>query len=871
MKIRTKLLILLISLSLIPIGIGGLFSLWDSEEHLKKQIGENSLELARLMLRRVSEHFYAEIEDLRRFTLSDALDDTPSGDRDGRVKRFVCDLAEQDEGYRYAICLDVNGKAVASSTDGLAKEEFFEDSGFQKALENQSSIQGPFPDVETGVTDLILTIPIKREGAGIIGVLRVSHEWDSVRESLLSMKIHGREQDVANHIMLVNKQGLTISCYDKKEMFRSRVAEEGLFSYRNAGEEKEGYLLETSEHGLPSFSAYTYTKPREGMPSLRWRLILNQDPEIALASVRSLARRFVVLMIALAGLACVVSIVLCRLIINRILSVSTAAEAVGNNDFTQVVPVQADDEIGTLATSFNMMTGKLRQSMEELIKEKNKLMAVVNATQCGFTIQDRDYNIIFQNDHLKNTFGERTGEKCYRVYEGKEDVCEGCPVEMAFADGKHHKSIRNVEMPSGETGIWDNSAYPIRDANGEITSCLELAKEITEERHQEERYHQAEKMAAIGELAGGIAHDFNNQLTCISGYAQILLKRLDDEDLRTCAENIYSSAKSSADLTTQLLTFSRKGNNVCEPVDLHKVINEVMGLLQHSADKRIKVKHHMDASASTTTGDSTQLQNALLNLALNACDAMPKSGELVFSTKTVKLDEDYCRKQVFDVAPGKYIRLSVRDSGVGMNPEVRKRIFEPFFTTKKIGEGTGMGLAAVYGTVKLHHGCITVESEPGRGSLFSLYFPMTESFAQEKTVCEERAASNGTARILLVDDEERVRNLTAGLLKEMNHKVTTSKDGVDAVDQYRKSWEHIDLVILDMAMPRMNGRDAFLAMREINPDIKVLVSSGFSKEIEMQRMLSEGALGFLRKPYGIDELYHKVDEVLFCRNGRAQE
>jgi len=273
---------------------------------------------------------------------------------------------------------------------------------------------------------------------------------------------------------------------------------------------------------------------------------------------------------------------------------------------------------------------------------------------------------------------------------------------------------------------------PCRDDHGDVVGVIGIGVDVTElknaedtRRDLEDRLRQAEKMQALGELAGGIAHDFNNQLAGIMGYAEMIRKRVtDDERLTRYAETILKVSRRSSSLVAQLLAFARKGKRRPLDIDVHELLGEVITLLERSIDGRIKIKRMFCPGAPAVTGDPTQLQNALLNLAINARDAMPEGGRLTFATKIVDLDEDYCCNHTYEITPGRYVRIAVSDTGIGMDAETQKRIFEPFFTTKEAGKGTGMGLAAVYGAVKNHDGSINVASEPARGATFNVYLPL---------------------------------------------------------------------------------------------------------------------------------------------------
>lgn len=386
-------------------------------------------------------------------------------------------------------------------------------------------------------------------------------------------------------------------------------------------------------------------------------------------------------------------------------------------------------------------------------------------------------------------------------------------------------------------------------------------RDITEHRQMEEQLRQSEKMQAIGELAGGIAHDFNNQLTAVLGYADMLENRLKDEKLSKYATNIKKGARRAAELTKQLLAFSRKGKNLSVPVEMHKVLLEVIAILEHSIDKRIKIHQSLNARPAIAIGDPNQLQNAILNIALNARDAMDKAGELIFETDVVELDNDFCKEHPYEILPGTYLKISVTDNGCGMDDETQKHIFEPFYTTKGVGEGTGMGLASVYGTIRNHQGAISVHSDVGDGTTFNIYLPLGEDIRGKQEANRQSTPITGTARILLVDDEEMVRELAADMLRGIGYEVTVCKDGKEAVECYEKSWRETDLVILDMVMPEIGGLDTFIIMRGINPKIRSLLSSGYSHANEVQEVLDEGVMGFVQKPYDQVELSERVAQV----------
>lgn len=412
----------------------------------------------------------------------------------------------------------------------------------------------------------------------------------------------------------------------------------------------------------------------------------------------------------------------------------------------------------------------------------------------------------------------------------------------------HHKDGSWVWIHARGTFI----AHDTATASGRIVGTH---TNISDRKNMEEQLRQSEKMQAIGQLAGGIAHDFNNQLSAILGYGEMLLGLVEkDERLARYARVVVASANHSADLTKKLLAFSRKGKSVNTLVDIHEVINEVCTLLERSIDKSVSLHHEFEAAPATVIGDAGLLQNALLNLGLNARDAMPKGGELTFHTEIIILTRQNIASHHIEVDPGEYLRINVSDTGTGMDKATINRIFEPFFTTKPEGKGTGMGLPAVYGTAKEHQGGITVTSELDHGTTFSLFLPLYRKHLDIKETKPKPIAVTGTGRILIIDDEEMVRELLCDFCTNFGYDVSVAASADDGIQIFRKNPESFDLVILDMSMPVKDGYQTFLELREIYPDVQVLILSGYSEGDNISHMLELGAYAHISKPVGRVEL-----------------
>ena len=379
-----------------------------------------------------------------------------------------------------------------------------------------------------------------------------------------------------------------------------------------------------------------------------------------------------------------------------------------------------------------------------------------------------------------------------------------------------------------------------------------------ESRRLQDQLIQAQKMEAIGHLAGGIAHDFNNLLTGILGYASLVsLKAGLDPEVAKAAGIIQLSAERASQLTAQLLGFAERGKNLNVPVELGRVVASVAGVLERTQEPRIRIVTSLHPGGGCVPGDPSQLDQVVMNLAINACEAMPQGGQLKITTEPVTLDEAFCWEREW-MSPGKYLLLEVSDTGGGISAENLERIFDPFFTTKTQGKGTGLGLSMVFGIVKNHGGCVDVRSEAGAGSVFRVFLPESpEGGLQEKAVMDS-ALPRGRGRILLVDDQEPVREVAKDMLEALGYDVITAADGLEGVSRYRDLWREIDLVVLDMVMPNMSGGDCFRRMKEINPKARVVLSSGYSMDGSIQVVMNEGILAFIQKPYRLEELSRVV-------------
>lgn len=423
-------------------------------------------------------------------------------------------------------------------------------------------------------------------------------------------------------------------------------------------------------------------------------------------------------------------------------------------------------------------------------------------------------------------------------------------------EGEFHNRKKNGEL------YWENAVItPIQNNKELIKNFVAIKTDITEKKKMEEQLRQSQKMDAIGQLAGGVAHDFNNMLSGIMGSAELILYKVgDNQKLSKYTNLIIDSCSQAAELTQKLLYFSHKEELVCELFDIHDSIKQIYSMLYRSIDKRIELKFIKKAENSMIKGDQSQIQNAILNFGLNSRDAMPDGGELIFATANVDIETVDIDPEL-NIKPGKYIEIDITDTGSGINEEVKSRIFDPFFTTKGLGKGTGLGLSVAYNTIKVNRGFIKLYSEIGIGTVMKVFLPVVFDRVSKAKRKKEKPVS-GHGLVLVVDDESSIRFVVGEMLIELGYDPLFAANGEECVKLYKEKGSHIDLVILDMIMPKMNGKDVFYKLKAINPSVKVLISSGFTQDIHSNKLIEDGASDFIKKPYKQLELSKKVGGIL---------
>jgi two-component system, cell cycle sensor histidine kinase and response regulator CckA len=497
-----------------------------------------------------------------------------------------------------------------------------------------------------------------------------------------------------------------------------------------------------------------------------------------------------------------------------------------------------------------------------------KLSRAVEQSGDLVIITDRDGVIEYVNPAFRALTGyssqEVLGRKPNLLKSGLQDRAYYKKLWETVVSGNVFRGVLANKKKNGELFYAEKSIAPVRDASGNITHFISNDRDITERRKLEAQLLQAQKMDAIGQLAGGVAHDFNNLLMVISSYAELSLDSLTPEHpLHQKLNEILKASQRAADLTRQLLAFSRKQIQSLQALDLNTVVQELERMLPRLIGEHIQVSLRKEKGLGRIQADPVQMEQIIINLATNARDAMRKGGTLLIETSNVHLDEGYVHRRPM-VPPGDYVLLSVSDSGEGIAPEHLSHIFEPFFTTKKEGEGTGLGLATVYGIVKQSGGFIWVYSEPGLGTTFKTYFPRLHAPGEnraEKSQAQEETPK-GSETILIVEDEDAVRSPACEFLRSCGYTVLEARDGREAISVAKNYNRTIHLMVTDVVMPHMGGGQAALELCTQRPELKVLYVSGYANPTLLQHGVSDLEPMFLQKPFTLRELARKIRQAL---------
>lgn len=571
-----------------------------------------------------------------------------------------------------------------------------------------------------------------------------------------------------------------------------------------------------------------------------------------------------------------------RTIVDSVTVLEDAVEIVGSGDLEHRITSITPDEIGHVASEFNKMTDRLQHTYGALARECSERIKaelfnrnIMDNIGEGLIVVNRDHQIILANRAFLIQTGKELdnviGHTCYEVTHSANIVCHEleleCLVKRVFETGEPLSSIHEHCDGDGRNFTVEAKAYPLRNDQNEVIAVIEIINDITEKLQNERQLRQSQKMEAIGTLASGIAHDFNNMLTPMLGYTELALIKMGEKEsvIAGYIENVSQAAMRARDLVRQILTFSRQGEQQQSIVRLDSILKEALKLIRSSLPSTIEIRQVIECK-SLVLADPTQIHQVIMNLCTNAYHAMEQGGVLGVVLQEADFPEG--EKTLGESkASGRFVALEISDTGCGMTQEIIDKIFEPFFTTKETGKGTGIGLSVVDGIVKSHGGWITVYSEPGVGSTFRVYLPACKDDVRESDSASTKDIVRGNNELIMyVDDEERIRHMAVEYLAEFGYRVETFANGEEALSELSKRPGEFALMISDMTMPLMNGKELVHKVRMLCPNLPIILCTGYSVLATSSDIKELGVQDYIQKPASILYMVRSIHRVLLNKS-----
>ncbi|MBU5612112.1 cache domain-containing protein [Geomonas azotofigens] len=754
------------------------------------------------------------------------------------------------------------GKLVAATPKGLnfiGMDFSFREYYKETVRRGTTYVSPPFASLQKQSRPIIMfTVPIfdqNRELAGILGGSIDLREQHFLR-SLASLKLGER-----GFLSLYDNRRNVLMHPDKRRVLR---------------QDPPG-TNEMLERALNGFQGTAESMTRTGIPVLRsvkrlqstgWVLAVSYPLDEAYAPVHAARNYFTAGSLAAALISLCLVWPFMQYLTRPLVSFTRHLEELPTKEnlAQKLAPVTSDDEIGQMARTFNRMLVELERSADFYLTLFENFPAMI--WRVGTDGQANYFNrtwLDFTGRPLEEELGDgwtsgihcEDQEYCLRTY--REAFVQRVPFQMQYrlrhVDGSYRWII---DMGRPFNGLDDKFA-------GYIGTCYDVTDRLQaeeERRALEHQLTQSQKMEAIGTLTGGIAHDFNNILTAIIGYSTMMQVQLEeDHPLQGKVSEILRASERAANLTRSLLAYSRKQVTNPAPVGLNAILLNLEVMLRRLIPEHIEFRMQLADEELSVLADSGQIEQVIMNLAVNARDAMANGGVLSIATDRIILDQDFVAAHGYGV-PGSYALITVADTGIGMDQKTRDRIFEPFFTTKEPGKGTGLGLAMVYGIVKQHSGFINCYSELGHGTVFRIYIPRIDQPTRSESVTVDESVHGGEETLLLVEDDAVIRGMVRELLQDFGYRVITAVDGVDAVEKFQGAGGNVAMIIMDVIMPRMNGRDAYQAISALSPGVKVIFMSGYTADIITDTLTMGDPRHFISKPIKINELLARVRELL---------
>lgn len=789
-------------------------------------------------------------------------------------------MASLSDSIEHAVLLDGSGRVLAS-TMGSESPAILVRDAFARALSGNLVILPPAEQRSKARMHMLIKAPVRNESGTPIRVLCLLVPFDRIQATVLNARVGmgGRFVLASEDGSILADSGLHLLTANFLDYYQTENNEwhiQGLVKGRDG------------KRFLGTMREIPIAREQAWQPA-SWRLISLQPQEEIIALVQDFQQMLLYAMVLGLVLTIALGHWLARGIARPVIAADVAARRAASGNYQVAVPVEGPRELQGLATSFNAMmeevknqqcalestvrerTETLVQSQQTLAETMALLRASFEATEQALLILDAEGVVLSANQRVIQMFAlseePLDGQNAEQIW----DLLENRFADAGDVEGRWHFFMRHVAAVGSEE--WQLAepnhrvlavyTAPVHDEQHRIVGRLWSFMDITEKRHMEHGLQQAQKMEAVGHLAGGVAHDFNNLLTTILGNLDLAAVEYDlEEGLGETLSEVRRAGERGARLVKQLLGFSRRGMLQMESCNIGSIVMEIVSLLERTIDPRIVIQMSLRDDLWSVVADTGQMHQVIMNMCINACDAMPDGGQLMISTGNHRVEETTVEGWQ-DIHAGEHVCIEIRDNGTGMPQQVQERIFEPFFTTKQPGKGTGLGLAMSFGIIKQHRGSILCESAPGEGTCFHVLLPRQVSYVPDHTEVVPPDAVGGTETILVIDDEPPVRLIAESILKRKGYRLISSSGGRKGVEICSDPSISIDLVLLDYTMPEISGRDAFKAIRAVRPDLPVVFCSGYPLDMDaIEREVGSRPDGFVQKPYHRETLAASMRKVL---------
>ncbi len=809
-------------------------------------------------------HFHFEL--IQSWAKMDVMQSLVINDNGSEINSFLENLQNsfEDFPFAYLICLNKEGKVVASTDSKLIDVDFSSSEMFKEVINGVPRVSKVGYVESMSRHSLAFSAPV-RFGNQPLGVLFGLSKWAVFVDFLKHVESEERFYN-KNKVVIANEQGVCLVFSDPELKLEKDVLEK-LAATKWAQSGREGYLTEKLASQPNLFTVFTSSTRFGDLPNLNIGLVNIEDKDKLFRSNYLKSLIFGVILINILIVLFLVSTFLSRKVTSPIEKIALETKRIAEGGSAEAIIYESKDEIGGLVDSFNRMADSLKQSKQDLSENEKKYMSLVNNIPGAVYrfLNDSKRTCLFASDSIEEISGYGASDfvqNKVRDYasmihpEDKEAVAKGVELGVKM----HQPIVLDYRIINKDGRVrWIHEKGQAIYLDEKVAYIDGVILDVSESKEVEKELLQAQKMEEMGRLAGGIAHDFNNQLTAILGYSELLLETVEEPSLKQQLQEIIEAANRSSKITSQLLSFSRGESILPINVELNKTVLEADKMLRGLLANNIELILFPDESSGVVRIDPSQVERLLINLCVNASDAMAEGGKIIVETKNVEIDSEIVKGHP-DMTAGEFVMLSVTDTGSGIPKEIQTKVFDPYFTTKE--KGVGLGLSTCYGIVKQNGGFINFYSEVGKGTSFKVYFPRRVEKADEVVESKDQPdVFRGTEVVLLVEDDVSIRELSLSALKRLGYKVLTATNGDDAL-RLAKNEQKIDLLFTDMMMPIMDGAQLAQKIKTTFPNIRYLFTSGYSDKAFFEVAGMKNSSNFLSKPYSNKELSKRIREAL---------